>query len=247
MIKKRLIPIVLALLLLSTIVLVFFTTPSLAAKNDIISIKDKQDVFVYDEAKLIDDTVEKNLNNLLISLEEKTETEFAVISIPSLNNMTIEEYSVKLFNKLGIGKKGKDNGVLLLFSKTDNKVRLEIGRGLEGCLNDGKCGRILDNYFVPYREKDNYTDGAYLTANAVISVISKEYNVDISGAENLDIPEDDEGIPTWLMIIIIILLIILKLYFGVSSGGGYYGGASGGFSSGGGFGGGRTGGGGVSR
>jgi len=253
MTKKRILSITLLVLLLTTFVLAFFSTTSLAAKRDIISIKDKQDVFVYDEANLIDDSVEKNLNKLLVALEEKTEAEFAVISIPSLNNMTIEEYSVELFNTLGIGKKGKDNGVLLLFSKTDNRVRLEIGRGLEGCLNDGKCGRILDNYFVPYREEGNYTEAAHLTANAVISVIAKEYDVTIDGAETVDVPEDD-GTPTWIIILIIVLLILAfigEISSGGSSGGGYYRGSSGGFSGrggfGGGFGGGRTGGGGASR
>lgn len=250
MTKKRILSITLLVLLLTTFVLAFFSTTSLAAKRNIISIKDKQDVFVYDEANLIDDTVEKNLNKLLVTLEEKTEAEFAVISIPSLNNMTIEEYANKLFNALGIGKKGKDNGVLLLFSKTDNKVRLEIGRGLEGCLNDGKCGRILDNYFVPYRAEDNYTEAARLTTNAVISIIAEEHEVTIDGAENVDIPPEDDGMPTWLIILIIVLIVLsflAKIDSGGSSGGGYYGGSSGGFSGGGGFGGGISGGGGASR
>ena len=250
MIKKRIIATTLIVFLLFSLLFTFLSTTSFAAKNDIISIKDRQDVFVDDEANLIDDNIEKNLNELLVELEKKTEAEFAVISIPSLNNMTIEEYAVKLFNTLGIGKKGKDNGVLLLFSKTDNKVRLEIGRGLEGCLNDGKCGRILDNYFVPYREEGNYTDAAHSTANAVISVISKEYDVTIDGAENLDVPEEDEGMSTWLIILIIVLLVLSffgEISSGGSSGGGYYRGSSGGFSSRGGFGGGRPGGGGASR
>jgi len=252
--KKRIISIILTFLLLSTLLLTFLSTTSLAAKNDIISIKDKQNVFVYDEANLIDDTVEQKLNQLLVNLEEKTEAEIAVISIPSLNNMTIEEYAVKLFNTLGIGKKGKDNGVLLLFSKTDNRVRLEIGRGLEGCLNDGKCGRILDNYFVPYREKNNYTEAANLTTNAIISVISEEYGVTIEGAEDVVVDEEDNIGAIFLVIIILVLLVLVfiaSICSNGSSGGGFYGGSSGGFSSGGsfggGFGGGMSGGGGASR
>lgn len=255
MTKKRLIPITLILLLVSTFVLPLFSSTSFAAKSDVILINEKQDIFVYDEANLIDDEVEKNLNELLVTLEEKTTAELAVISIPSLNNMTIEEYAFKLFNDLGIGKKEKDNGVLLLFSKTDNKVRLEIGRGLEGCLNDGKCGRILDNYFVPYREEGKYTEAAQLTTNAVISVISEEYQIDIEGVEKVDIPEEDD-IPTWLIILLVILLILIVIadvcLHDSSGSGGHYGGSSGGFSSGGGgfsggFGGGSSGGGGASR
>lgn len=254
MAKKRIISNLLTIFILSILLLTLLSTTSFAAKNDIISINDKQDVFVYDEANLIEDTAEKNLNELLVTLEEKTTAEFAVISIPSLNNMTIEEYAVKLFNTLGIGKKGKDNGVLLLFSKTDNKVRLEIGRGLEGCLNDSKCGRILDNYFVPYREEGNYTDAANLTTNAVINVISEEYEITIDGVENLDIPEEDDGMPIWLIILLIallILIVIFEIFLDDSSDSSYFGGSSGGFSSGGsfggGFGGGSSGSGGASR
>ena len=249
--KKPIISSTLLALLLLTFVFTFFTTTSFAAENDIISISPKQDVFVYDEANLIDDNVEKDINQLLVALEEKSGAEFAVISIPSLNNLTIEEYSNKLFNKLGIGKAGKDNGVLLLFSKTDNRVRLEIGRGLEGCLNDGKCGRILDEYFVPYREADKYTEATNLTTSAVLTVICEEYNIEIDNLDKLEVSDEDTA-SIWLIIILIILLIIISTAV-QSSGGSGYGGYSGSFSSrgsfssGGGFGGGFSGGGGASR
>lgn len=248
MVKKRLLSGFLILLLLSTLVLAFSGCASETAHREIISITDKEDVYIYDKDNCIDDDVEQKLNQMLIDLENKTEAEFAVISIPSLNNMTIEEYSSNLFNDLGIGKEGKDNGVLLLFSKSDNKVRLEIGRGFEGFLNDAKCGRILDNYFVPYREENKYAEATENTVNAVLSVISEEYDVQIQNVQSVTIPdESEETLPTWVYIVIIIILIILRIYFGGSSSGGYYGGSSGGFSSRGGFGGGRTGGGGASR
>lgn len=248
MLKKRLYSAFLLVFLISSLILTFFTTTTLAANNSIISITDKEDVFVYDKDNVIDDDIERELNNLLVELEHRTQVEFAVISIPSLNDLTIEEYANKLFNTLGIGKKGADNGLLLLFSKTDNKVRLEIGRGLEGCLNDGKCGRILDNYFVPYRAENKYSEATKLTVNAVLSVISEEYDIQIEGVENVTIPEDDESLPTWLIVLLIILLVILIfLSDGHSGGGGFFRGSSGGFSGGGGFGGGFSGGGGASR
>ena len=116
--------------------------------------KVEKDVYIYDEDNIIDDDVEEKLNKMLVELEKKSEVEFVVVSVESLLDRSIEDYANNLFNTLGIGKKEKDNGLLLLFSRSDKKVRLEIGRGLEGCLNDSKCGRILDDYFVPYREND---------------------------------------------------------------------------------------------
>lgn len=214
----------------------------------------EKDVYIYDEDNVIDDDVEKDLNKMLVELEEKTEAEFAVVSVESLLDKSIEDYANNLFNTLGIGKKGEDNGVLLLFSRSDEKVRLEIGRGLEGCLNDSKCGRILDDFFVPYRENDEYTEATEMTVKAVLSVIADEYEINIQGLEEtLPTEEDsDDGLPEWVWIIIVIAIIfalaIILAFFGggSSSGGGFFGGYSGGFSSGG-FGGGFSGGGGASR
>lgn len=215
--------------------------------------KVEKDVYIYDEDNIIDDDVEEKLNKMLVELEKKSEVEFAVVSVESLLDRSIEDYANNLFNTLGIGKKEKDNGLLLLFSRSDKRVRLEIGRGLEGCLNDSKCGRILDDYFVPYRENDEYTKATEMTVKAVLNVVAEEYKISIQGLEkNLPVKDDsDDETPLWVWIIIVIIIIvgvIIAICFGDgdSSGGEFYGGSSSGFS-GGGFGGGFSGGGGASR
>lgn len=246
MVKRRLFSILMLLVVLTSCVIVFLGCEQ---KQSIKVPQVQEDVYVYDQDECISDEVELEINNIIKELNQKTEAEFAIISIPSLNGYTIEEYSNELFNKLGIGKKGKDNGVLLLFSKTDNRVRLEIGRGLEGCLNDAKCGRILDDNFVPYREEGDYTKATSNTVKAVVAVIAKEYNIELEKlgeVETKDTQKDE--IPTWKIILYIIIIIV---YIAIrvasdSSGGGYRGGFSGGGRSGG-FGGGRSGGGGASR
>lgn len=217
----------------------------------------EKNVYIYDQDDIISDDVEETLNKLLTELEEETEVEFAVISIQSLLNKDIEAYANELFNSLGIGKDDKDNGVLLLFSRTDERVRLEIGLGLEGCLNDSKCGRILDNNFVPYRENDEYTTATEMTVKAVANVIAEEYDVKIQGlenfeeSENADAEQEEKRLSTGELILIFILVVLYVIIYvygeGGSSGGSYHGGFSGGGSSRGGFGGGRSGGGGASR
>ena len=57
---------------------------------------------------------------------------------------------------------------------------------MEGCLNDSKCGRILDNHFLPYRENDDYTTATEMTVKAVVKVIAQEYDVEIQGLENFE-------------------------------------------------------------
>ena len=213
-------------------------------------------VYVYDDGNIIDDDVETTINNMLVELEEKTEVEFAVITVEDLRGLEIEEYANNLFNTLGIGKKGEDNGLLLLISQPDERVRLEIGRGLEGSLNDAKCGRILDDYFVPYRENDEYTKGTELTVEATLNVLADEYDVQIQGLdEDLQVKEEEENEQdnTVKIIICIILIILVTLRFALSmwNDSNYHGGGGiffgGGGSSGGSFGGGFSGGGGASR
>ena len=248
--KKRIISCMMLLMVLTT--LMSMLTGCAASEKIPIPTVEK-DVYIYDEDDIIDDDVEKELNKMLVELEEKTNAEFAIISVESLLDRSIEDYANNLFNTLGIGKKGKDNGVLLLFSRSDEKVRLEIGRGLEGCLNDAKCGRILDNYFVPYRENDEYTKATEMTVKAVLNVIAEEYEINIQGLEK-DLPVEDDSdneLQLWIWIIIIFVelaIVIIKgiFYDDSSSGGGFSGGSSGGFS-GGRFGGGFSGGGGASR
>ena len=175
----------------------------------------KKDTFIYDQGNFIDDQVEKKVNNLLIQLEEQTTIEFVVITIPSLNNLTIENYAVKLGNKLGIGKAETDNGILLLISKEDTKVRLEIGKGLQGILTDSISGRILDDFFVPFRDIDNYDEASLNTVQAVINYLaeSEEYNISINGIDKEIMLEPEKEysaseIISFILIIIMILIIL---------------------------------------
>ena len=196
---------------------------------------------------------------MLIDLEKKTGAEFAVISVKSLLGKEIESYSIKVANTLGIGKKDKNNGVLLLISRSDKRVRLEIGKGLEGILNDSRCGRILDEYFVPYRETDNYVDATKLTVQAVINIISADAKVTVDGVDTGIIEPEQAEIPwSWFLLIIFGIIIILMItnwftdgavtsFFYIIGSSSDSDSDSGGGFGGGGFGGGGFGGGGASR
>lgn len=220
----------------------------------------KQDTYVYDQGNFLDDSVESQVNSLLVELEKQTTIEFAVITIPSLNDLTIEQYAVKLGNNLGIGKAEDDNGILLLISKEDTAVRLEIGKGLQGILTDATSGRILDQFFVPNRDENNYDDACSQTVQAVINYLasSEEYEISISGLDKEIVLEE---IPFHVYVIgfilLLIFLIIVEFITGYVFGDGFGDGLvflilecmadSGGSGSRGGFGGGSFNGGGASR
>lgn len=248
------------LIVIVSIMMMSVFTEEAHAKDKVTIPYVKQDVFIYDEDNILNDSVEHTLNKMLVDLERKTDVEFAVITTQSLNGLSIESYANTLFNKLGIGKADKDNGILLLVSRNDTRVRLEIGRGLEGVLTDGVCGRILDDYFVPYRENDNYDEAINYTVQAVMTLMAKEYNVTFEGmtrtlevADAEQVAKDELEVIVWVIIVIIIIFIILFIIY-VAQGGDpedffidFFSGGGGGGSSGGGFGGGFSAGGGASR
>lgn len=223
-------------------------------KSSIVVPTPKEDVFVYDEDDLFSDSEEEQLNGYLQELEDKTDAEFVVLTIKSLGGNSIEDYSIEVANGLGIGKSDADNGVLLIMSRSDERVRLEIGKGLEGILNDSKCGRILDDYFVPYREDDDYVTATNETVKAVITVIADDAGVTIDGIDSTDSTVSEESDSISLTNIIALIVVIVFIFFMIiliidddyygGYGGGYGGG---GFHSSGGFGGGSFGGGGASR
>lgn len=90
---------------------------------------------------------------------QKTGTEIAVVTVQSLEGQAVEEYAHNLFKQWGIGRKGVNNGVLILVAPTEHKVRIEVGYGLEGTLNDSFCGRVIRDDMLPEFKKGNFSEG----------------------------------------------------------------------------------------
>lgn len=212
--------------------------------------------YINDDANLLNASDEEEVNWLLEELEQKTTAQVAVVTVATTEPETIEGYAVKLFEKWGIGKKGKDNGVLFLIASQDRRLRIETGYGLEGALPDVLCHQIIENLVVPAFKAGEYSKGITAGVQAIVGRIAKEYQVQITGQEEQNFSSKGKEEIPWIFI----LPIFLFLFYGVFifpliayrrpggywySGGGYSGG--GGFGGGfGGFGGGFSGGGGAS-
>ncbi len=115
--------------------------------------------FVNDFAGVIPDDTESQLETSLQQFEQEKTVEVAVVTVTSLEGDTIEGYAVRLFQEWGIGKKGEDNGVLLLVAVGERDVRIEVGYGMEPYITDGQAGRILDERVIPDLRQDNYAMG----------------------------------------------------------------------------------------
>ena len=109
------------------------------------------------------------LNSTIGDLERTNGAEMAVVVIKSLDGLSVEEAAVKLFQLWGIGKKNKDNGLLLLWSTGDRRVRVEVGYGLEGTLPDGKVGAILDTYVIPKFKAGDFDQGLIDGVDALVA------------------------------------------------------------------------------
>lgn len=222
------------------------------------------DIYVQDFANVLSEKEKQELVELGKYLDDQTEAQIAVLTVESLGKETVEEYALEAFRQYGLGGKTTDNGVLLLLSLNDRKIRIEVGYGLEGALPDGKVGRILDSYALPYLEKDEVNSAIINTYKQLFNEVGKEYNVDKEAdAKGFEYTETDDG-PSLLTVIIFILIFaglvfldfrflggalslsLLRMLAAIlQNGGGRGGGGGGGFPRSGG--GGSSGGGGASR
>lgn len=114
------------------------------------------------------------INGVCRSLNAATSAEMAVVTVDDLAGLTIEDYAERLFRRFGIGQKGRDNGLLLLFSRDDRMVRLEVGYGLEGAVPDGLASRILDEHAIPRFREGKYGRGLYEAAAAVARAVASD-------------------------------------------------------------------------
>lgn len=136
--------------------------------------------YVLDQANVLSDAGEYKIQALSSQLAAKTNAQVVVVTIPSLQGTSIEEYAVELFRKWGIGGKQQNNGVLLLVAVDDRQSRIEVAYGLEGALPDGKTGRIRDEQMVPYFKNGEYEMGIQNGYAAVVNEVAKEYNVTLT-------------------------------------------------------------------
>jgi len=131
--------------------------------------------YVTDNAGILSSDTILYLENTLKTFQASTSNQIAVVTISKLDNDTIESASESLFKVWGIGGKEKDNGILLLISKEDRKMRIEVGYGLEGALPDILANRIISDEITPKFRTDDYNAGVLAGVSAIIKATEGEY------------------------------------------------------------------------
>lgn len=115
-----------------------------------------------------------SLEAKLANFETQKGSQVVVVLIPSTKPEEIEEYSIRLAEKWKIGRKGVDDGVILLIAKQDRKLRIEVGYGLEGSLTDYESKKIIDRIITPFFKQGDFYQGVNAGVDAIVKVISGE-------------------------------------------------------------------------
>jgi uncharacterized protein len=214
---------------------------------------------INDFAGVIPPDIQQEMRSRAREVLQKTGASVVVVTVPTIGDSYIADYANKLYHAWGIGKKGEDRGVLILFALQERKIRIETGYGLEGILPDGRVGEILRSDMIPLLKENKFGEGMLNGLKSVSATIAASKNVELTGkaAGTAKRKKGSRDNPwSGLMILLFLGLSLGSMMFarrrGWYGGGGYYGGGFGGGSGGGGdfgdsggFGGGDSGGGGA--
>ena len=124
---------------------------------------------VVDNGEILSAATRQNLEQTLKAHEERSGDQIAVLTLPSLEGDSVEEFSTRVFDTWKLGRKGKDNGVLMVIAVKDRRMRIEVGYGLEGTLTDVAASRIIRNIMTPRFKNGDYDGGVTEGVNAVVA------------------------------------------------------------------------------
>ncbi len=165
---------------------------------------------VNDFAGVISTEYQEKINALIQEVEQKTSAEIAVVTQPSIAPYGADQYAQALFDNWKIGKKGRDNGVLILLAVKEREWRIQTGYGVEGILPDSVCGRIGRDYMVPYFKEGKYAEGLYYGVAAAAGIIGKDANISLSGLSDIKL-KPQEDVPGFLYFFAFFFFLIWNL------------------------------------
>jgi len=165
---------------------------------------------VVDGADLLGPADKEELAQELKALEDKSSDQLVVVTLPSLQGYTIEDYGYRLGRHWGIGTAKLSNGVLLIVAPNERKVRIEVGYGLEGTLTDALSKIIIDNAILPKFRAGDYAGGIKDGVSDIIKVLTGDAAEVEDRAKAR--PDADQPEVNWVMIIFWVLMLSWIFY-----------------------------------
>ncbi|MBI5529029.1 MAG: TPM domain-containing protein [Deltaproteobacteria bacterium] len=165
---------------------------------------------VVDSAKLLSAETAVMIEKDLAALEASDSTQIAVLTIRSLEGDSLEDFSIRVVEAWKLGQAQKDNGVLLLVARDERKVRIEVGRGLEGKLTDLVSGRIIRHEIVPRFKHGDFDGGIADGVDALVRAVRGEYKANVGESDRKGVRGFRVG-P--IIIIIAVFLLLARMHF----------------------------------
>jgi uncharacterized protein len=230
--------------------LLAFAAPILAAEPKFPALTGR----VVDDAHIFSASTQSELTSMLARHEQATGQQVVVVTLPSLQGYSIEEFGYQLGRDWGIGQKDKNTGVLLIVAPKEHKVRIEVGYGLEGQLTDAQSRVIIERDITPQFKRGDFNAGVLAGTTTILKVLGG----DASAASASGVPATSTENSPWVFPLLLVVFLLIRAlrnrmargsplvrrvgrsgYYPGGFYGGGFGGGGGGFSGGGGsFGGG---------
>ncbi len=158
--------------IITTALIIIFLVPLFA-----LDVPKQSGYAVNDQADIMSSTQERQLEQKLRDIQAKTSAQVAILTVKSLHGEPIESYSIRVADKWKLGTQKDDNGVLIVVSRDDRKVRIEVGYGLEGVITDLKSDYIIRKTLIPSFRKGNYYEGLSNATTQLEGLITKEFQI----------------------------------------------------------------------
>src|SRR5699024_10909981 len=171
------------------LLLILFIGNSLSTAQDL-NLPEKPTGHVNDYAGMLTSSEKNQLETKLRNYRDTTTTVLSIATLKSLNGVSIEETATKLFNKWNMWQGNKDNGALILIVPKAQKIRIEVGYGLEGAIPDIMAGRIIREIISPSFRKGDYYAGLDRATSAMIQLASGEFTGQLTDNQSSQ-SEDD--------------------------------------------------------
>ena len=173
---------------------------------------------VTDQAGMLDAAQRQRLEAVLADYEARTGSQIAVLLVKSTEPEAIEQYSIRVTDAWQLGRKGVDDGVLLLVARDNpsslRRLRIEAGRGVQGVLTDAQSKRILQDVIAPHFRQEHYYEGLVAGAGAIATLLNQEaFPAPPQQHQQRQAASDGGGFPLWAIFLIIIGASMLRSVF----------------------------------
>ncbi|MGY4386688.1 uncharacterized protein ACVWYN_003744 [Pedobacter sp. UYP24] len=156
------------------------------------------------------------LEQKLVAFDDSSSTQIAIAIVKSVGAYDINDYTLQLGRKWGVGQSGKNNGIMIVVSLGDRKISIQTGYGVEGVLPDVYAKRIIENEIKPNFKAGDYYQGLDQGTDAIIKYTRGEYKNDSPKSKG----KKEGGIPSMVILVIIIVVIVIAIKKGGGGGGG---------------------------